>query len=245
MANSSDLYKGNDAFYRAYADYLVEDRVRKVHDAVLGAALLHPALQQVIDLGCGKENEFFYFGKPALYIGLDKNADSVCEVGHETIVADYRDTQIVKDQIKKHNLTAAISLFSVEITASREDNHAYYEELFRKTGIKAMLIGGFYYAHAKGQATVEETKGLVSYQTSGQIDRPDTSLFHETRIEIPCPSSLFGEDVFEVWRLLQRPEDYDPAVADTFAKLVPQASVSTCMAVKTPPRKSKAPKPIR
>lgn len=242
MIDSKDLYNGNDAFYTAYTDYLVEDRVRQVHDAVLAAVRPHAAFSRVMDLGCGKGNEFYHFAQPDFYLGIDQNADPRQEEKRNTIVADYRDFSKVESLAHQNDITGAISLFSVEITASATQNHAYYEELFRKAGIKAMLIGGFYYQHAKGAETVQEAGGLVSYQTHLSVDRPETVLFHETRIEIPCPSKLFGEDVMEVWRLLQHPDHYDPVVTEAFKNLVSEQSV-TARAAQKPAISSKTPKP--
>ena len=105
----------------------------------------------------------------------------------------------------------------------RDDNNAFYEALFRDTDVNAILVSGFYYKDKKGQETVkEEEAGLVSYQTSSIIDRPDTKWFHETRVEIPCPSNLFGEKPVEVYRLLQRPGHYDAASAEALMKLAPE-----------------------
>lgn len=242
MTDISDDYEGNNAFYKAYADYLLEDRVRRVHDAVLGAALLHPALQRVADLGCGKGNEFFRFGGPAFYVGVDRNADAIREERRETLIADYRQSEMVAALIKQHKLTGAVSLFSAEITAPRDANHSYYEGLFGKTGINAMLIGGFYYEHAKGKETVQENGGLLSYQTSGVIDCPPTHYFDETRITIACPSTLFGEDVFEVWRLLQRPGHQHAATVAALTALVSPEAVSTRAAEASPaPGKARHP----
>jgi len=75
MADTKGDYENNGNFYKLYADYLVEERVRKVHDSVLQAAILHPAFMHVIDLGCGKGTEFFYYARPEFYAGVDQNAD--------------------------------------------------------------------------------------------------------------------------------------------------------------------------
>jgi trans-aconitate methyltransferase len=75
-----------------------------VHDAVLQAAMLHPALQRVVDLGCGQGNEFFHYGKPALYVGLDQNATPIHEARRIRLKADYRDVNFIKEIVEKYAL---------------------------------------------------------------------------------------------------------------------------------------------
>ena len=223
MTDTGKDYVGNTEFYDDYAKYLVEPRVRKVHDAVFNAIKVHPAFQRVIDLGCGKGNEFCHYGKPDFYLGIDQNADIVNDEHRVTERLDYRHLDAIKARIKDHGLTGVISLFSTEPTKPRDDNNAFYEALFRDTDVNAILVSGFYYKDKKGQETVKEEKaGVTSYQTSGDIDRPDAKLFHETRVEIPCPSNLFGEQPVEVYRLLQRPGHYDAASAEALMRLAPE-----------------------
>lgn len=207
-------------FYKAYAAYLVEPRVRAVHDRILQTVSASPAFRRVVDLGCGQGNEFFHYGKPDLYVGVDHNASSNDAPGFKTMAADYRSPDDVAKLTKQFNLSAAVSLFSIECTAPANENRAYYEALFEKANVTAILAGGFYYEHAKGLETVGEAGGLISYQTHETIENPSEQ-FSEVRIAVPCPSTLFGEDVMEVWRLLQRKDSYDPELAERFAALAP------------------------
>jgi hypothetical protein len=179
--------------------------VRKVHDAVLQAAMLHPALQRVVDLGCGQGNEFFHYGKPELYVGLDQNADPIHEARRIRLTADYRDVNFIKEIVGKYDLTAAVSMFSTELTLPPKANHVYYEGLFRQTNIQALFLAGGYSEHAEGEETILEAGNLVSYQTFGGFEGlPPTSLFDETRICIACPSAIFGEDIKQPPRSTRR-----------------------------------------
>jgi hypothetical protein len=232
MRDTRGAYLENGDFYRLYGGYLSEPRVRQVHDAVFTAVRLHRSFQRVIDLGCGKGNEFLHYGRPDFYLGVDLNADPVHEAECVIKRLDFRNIEALRSLIKEHRVTGAVSLFAAEITRSRDENHAFYEALFRDLGLNAMLLSGFYYKHAKHRELVREAGNLVSYQTSGTIERPDTAWFHETRIEIPCPSRLFGEDVIEVYRLLQGRGSYDAMVAGAFSGIAPEGYLaSTRMAV--------------
>ena len=211
-------------FYKAYAAYLDEPRVRAVHDRILQTVSASPAFRRVVDLGCGQGNEFYHHGKPELYVGVDNNAIPADKPGFKTVAANYRDAGEIQKLTEQFNLGAAVSLFSIECTAPREDNRAYYESLFEKTGVQAILAGGFYYEHAKGKETVGEAGGIISYQTPETIETA-SGCFNEVRITLPCPSTLFGEDVVEVWRLLQRRDQYDPQLAKNFAALVPSPAI--------------------
>jgi hypothetical protein len=207
-------------FYKAYADYLVEPRVRIVHDRILQTVSASSAFRRIVDLGCGQGNEFFHHGRPDLYVGVDHNAAAADVAGFKTIAGDYRNPNDVAKLTSQFNLSAAVSLFSIECTAPASENRAYYEALFDSANVKAILAGGFYYEHAKGQETVGEAGGLISYQTHENIANPSDK-FNEVRIAVPCPSTLFGEDVMEVWRLLQRKDSYDAELAARFAALSP------------------------
>jgi hypothetical protein len=99
-------------------------------------------------------------------------------------------------------------------------NHIYYEGLFGQTNIQALLLAGGYSEHAEGKETILEAGNLVSYQTFGGFEGlAPTSLFDETRICIACPSTMFGEDIIEVYRLLQRPGVDDGGSAKALASL--------------------------
>lgn len=210
-------------FYKIYADYLVEPRVRTVHDRILTTVCAATAFRRIADLGCGQGHEFFKYGRPDFYVGIDYNAIHTDQENFKTVAADYRDAAAIGTLTNRFNLKAIVSLFSIECTAARDKNQAYYKSLFKQTGADAILAAGFHYQHAYGQETVGEAGGLISYQTFADI--PDaSSVFQETRIAVACPSTLFGEDVTEIWRLMQRANKYDVALDKNFTALSPNAA---------------------
>ncbi len=190
-------------FYALYADYLREPRVRAVHDRVLSLLVpAHPALRRVVDMGCGRGNEYLHHARPDAYIGIDVNA--LPGTGPVLLAEDYRDPARVNDIAKAHGIGGAVSLFSVECTAPWQANLAFYEGLFSGGGIDVVLTAGFYYEHAASAETVGEAGGIVSYQSIQPLEMVRSDVFDEARLALPCPSSLFGEDVVEVWKVLTR-----------------------------------------
>lgn len=203
----------DDQFYLRYAKYLSEPRVRAVHDRMLAMLTTDQAFRRVIDLGCGKSYEFFYHAQTDLYIGFDMNPGCLTwEVGRTknpgeiigfSVKGNYRDElEKVKSLVDKFRMTAIVSLFSVENTASPEENQKYYERLFVETQIEAILTSGFYY-EGSTDPVIEEAGDLHSYQSFAEMPS-ESSVYSEVRSLVRCPSDLFGEKPVEVWRLLRR-----------------------------------------
>jgi hypothetical protein len=199
MERTSMAY--NPEFYKMYADYLIEPRVRAEHDEVLALVTRNPAFQHVIDFGCGQSNEFFHYGKPEFYVGIDANAVPIDEANRKVVAADYRDIRLIKNLVEKYDLRAAVSLFSAEGTASHLNNVNFYESVFAETGLEAILVSGFEYEHAKGKKTVQEFGSLVSFQSF--VARLPSEIYYEAVVTRPSPSNLFGEDIVNRWYLLQ------------------------------------------
>jgi hypothetical protein len=200
-------------FYLKYANYLVEPRVRIVHDQMFSLLTSNHVFDRVLDLGCGKSNEYFYHRKPIFYVGIDLNPLLLTwdlEPGTDpnrikgySIRGDYRKIQDkIKSTIEIHRLTAIVSLFSVENTAPPDVNDAFYQELFEQTSISSILTSGFYYRGNETDLTIEED-GVLAYQTPSAMS-PENSIFSEIRSLVACPSKMFGEKPIEVWRLLTR-----------------------------------------
>ena len=195
-------------FYTLYANYLLEPRVRAQHDKVFAMARLEPAFDKVADLGCGRSQEFFHYAKPSQYVGIDLNIELKApenkDVGPHLILGNYRDLDLLIPVLKTHRPTAAVSLFSAEIIRPASENYSFYEEIFRRSDIQAMLVAGFYYFDRKGINPVQESGGVTSYQTLEAPEHFVSRQFSETRITLPVPSNLFGETVYEVWKILNR-----------------------------------------
>jgi hypothetical protein len=192
----------NDDFYRAYEQYLSEPAVRAAHDWIFALARAYPAFDSVVDLGCGQFNEFFVHAKPASYLGIDTTAEPGAN-GRRVVTGDYRNTPLPA-LIGDFKPTALVSLFSSEITAPAEENYKLYERIFRELPIQAALVSGFFYANSMNVNPIGETGGILSYQTLESPESVKNDLFTEKRIILPVPSKMFGQDVYEVWKLLER-----------------------------------------
>ena len=98
--------------------------------------------------------------------------------------------------------------------SSTELFHEHYMD------ITTLFLAGGYREHAEGEEMILEAGNLVSYQTFGGFEGlSSTCLFDETRICIACLSTMFGEDIIEVYRLLQRPGVDDGGSAQALASL--------------------------
>jgi hypothetical protein len=195
----------DDSFYNSYARYLKEPSVRRAHDAVLRITKLNPAFTNVVDLGCGQFNEFLHHRRPKRYLGIDLNVNEKETATRTLVSGDYRALDLVCELVEQQGNTAFVSLFSSEITAEHSVNYRFYEELFRRLpSVKYGLVSGFYYWNSKDKNPIGETGGIQSYQTLEPIENVMSEVFHETRISLPAPSIMFGPDVIEVWKLLER-----------------------------------------
>ena len=191
-------------FYNAYKAYLNESTVRKAHGFVFKLALTNPDFQNVLDFGCGMFNEFFVHANPQRYIGIDVNVPT--ESGEKRLIqADYRNMPLT--DLTCHSPTAFVSLFSTEITAPADENYTFYEKIFRELPtVNSGLVGGFYYVSKKHQNPIKETGGVVSYQTLDNIEDVRSDVFDEKRLTLAVPNQMFGQDVYEVWKFLERKE---------------------------------------
>lgn len=190
----------DEDFYKAYDDYLSEESVRQKHDIILDMwhTLSWPNSSYVIDLGCGRSQEFLRFGREARrYQGYDINLEPK---------ADYRDprfVELVGDLDWKPD--AFVSLFSAECTATPNQNKELYECLFRELPtLQHALVSGFYYVSRRDENPVREAGDVVSWQTVGRVDEAASDVYDEMRVTTPVPSAMFGRDVVEVWRMLVR-----------------------------------------
>jgi hypothetical protein len=212
---SSADYDGNASFYEQYARYLIDPKVREAHDPVLQVVSCFPLFRRVIDLGCGQGNEFLRYGRPEFYVGMDSNALSINGQDRMTITADYRDNlALISETVRRHRLNAAVSLFSIEVTAPAARNKDFYERLFRETPVQMILTSGIFYSDKLGEEKVGETGGLTSYQTFSDAEDRHSPVYHQTQIAVPCPSDMFGRTDIDVWCLLQRAGTETTATAE-------------------------------
>jgi len=191
-------------FYRLYADYLKETNVREAHDRVFQMVGAGKAFRNVIDLGCGL-SEFYQYTSPRKYVGIDLNAPVADSKEFRLVPGNYRDVDLVRTEARKRRSTSFISIFSAEITDDVDANRSFYEALFHAVPtFKTGLVSGFYYERRKHINPVVETGNIVSWQTLGTMERYASPVFEQVWISLPVPSTMFGDDVVEVWRLLKR-----------------------------------------
>lgn len=191
------------SFYERYERYLVERTVRTAHDRALRIFGQMARSPDVVDLGCGKSQEFRRFGPWTSYVGYDANAEKSA-ASRDPRPGDYRDPGFI-DLVGTLSASAFVSLFSTEITAPAEENTRLYTTLFERAPTMHWgLVSGFYYAGSKNVNPIQETGGISSYQTLHALEEQATDTYDEYRIEMQVPSAMFGDDVVEVWRILQR-----------------------------------------
>lgn len=202
-------------FYRAYETYLGELRVRKCHDIMFSMFQNEVGkYNNVVDIGCGVFNEFNTFYRPKHYTGIDLNADIKDRTKDRNnnalfIQGNYRDRAFLDAALHTDKLVgdaeAFVSLFSSEITAPAYENYELYNHLFETCpNIRAGLVSGFYYSDKIDINPVTEAGGLISYQTLDPLESFRSQRFSETRILMPVPSNMFGDNVVEVWKIFNR-----------------------------------------
>lgn len=190
-------------FYERYERYLTEAPVRSAHGRMLRIFSTMENSPHVVDLGCGRSQEFRRFGDWESYIGFDAFAEDP-ETPLDPRPGDYRNGGFV-DSLKELPITAFVSLFSTEITASANQNTELYRQLFSSLDdLRWGLVSGFYYISSKNVNPVGETGGVTSWQTLHALEDQPCPEFDEYRIDMKVPSAMFGEDVVEVWRIFQR-----------------------------------------
>lgn len=139
------------------------------------------------------------------YFGVDLNVESKQFYNYETIRANYREKAALDEILKfSWRITAWTSLFSTEITAPYPANYELYKYIFENSKIKVGVVSGFYYANRKTEAVVGEAGGILSYQTLESLEDVKNDVFDEIRSVVHVPSKMFGEDVYEVWKLFIR-----------------------------------------
>lgn len=200
----------DEDFFTAYRAYLEEPSVRAAHSTAFRTFQAHfdqhetrGMVPSVIDLGCGQAHEFRNYADWDMYLGVD--LDPGPETGNFLMRADYRSAEFLQ-MIGGHEVTAEldtfVSLFSAECSAPYRENMSFYEGVFEKIPqLQFGLVAGFYYPSQKHLAKVGEAGGIESWQTLEPIENGRSEVFDEFRLAIPCPSSMFGAEVIEVWRI--------------------------------------------
>lgn len=188
-------------FYTKYHAYLKEPGVRKMHNRAINFAGVLPGSAKVIDLGCGHGMEWWHHSNMCLeYVGVDENAS----IATKSIRANFRDVDLVASLMRFHGLEGIVSLFGIEPSATQAENTDFYNQLFDKTPALSIVSAGFYYQPRKLMTSVREVGDIISFQTNTCLQETESDRYTETRMEFPCPSEMFGKDVVEVWKFMER-----------------------------------------
>jgi hypothetical protein len=189
-------------FYEMYEEYLKEPTVRENHDFAFDVFTVSGEHMEnnVVDFGCGT-GEFKKHSLANLsgkYVGIDKVKSPAAD-----IIMDY--TQELPHLPFEPD--AFVSIFSIEACLPSTARFDLYGRIFdRYPSIKKALVSGFYYEGKKDQLTVAETGGIVSHQTIDTVADSISTRYTEKRITMRTPSRMFGHDVIEVWKILERHE---------------------------------------
>lgn len=196
------------SFWEQYEEYIEESlpRHRRAVNMLLHDKFPHNGV--LLDLGCGQCMEAADLIEPLQYIGVDQNPPSkwILE-GTERKVhkLDYRKDSLDRVCISEYHVDFFSSFFSSEVTETYPQNERLYEKIFQSfPSLQWGLVSGFYYRGRRNEAKVEETGGIVSYQSIWDLADVESEVFEETRLLVKAPSKMFGPDVIEVWKLLER-----------------------------------------
>lgn len=148
----------------------------------------------VLDLGCGR----LRFGKRFCwghYTGVD--LDPQAGSGLQAFIQGDFNTFNYEAFFSKRDKTLAVSLFATELYCAQPT------KLYRKildAGAVAIVAAGVRYGGTKVDDPVGEPGARV-WQTSLEQFHPELD---ETIITKHVPSKMFGQNVWEVWRVIKR-----------------------------------------
>ena len=196
-------------FYDQYGQYLEEPQVHRAHVQAARWLRMYDTMSSVLDLGCGLHSELISLIGLLEYVGIDLNAEnhkwwSEQSYYRKLHAGNYRDLDLIKQICdERPQITTFFSLFSTECTANYIDNHLFYHALFQQTPVEIMIVSGFYYTDTK-ENPIQEAGGITSWQTLNPIESTSSNLFSEIRLIQRVPSKMFGPNVVEVWKRLER-----------------------------------------
>jgi SAM-dependent methyltransferase len=208
----------DDAFFERYRAYLAEPLVRKNHDRAFRLWIdgmggpPSGTTASVIDLGCGT-GEYLNFGRYLAYAGIDTTPrvfNLEKRPGLDRMVrANYYDVTSWKGYFEAPRtgpvFNAFVSLFSIEPVYSLGSRYDLYRRLFAELpDIKFGLSAGFYYTDKADRTVVEETGGLLSFQTVEPLGAETIPSVTEERLTMATPSAMFGDKVVEVYKFFTR-----------------------------------------
>ena len=195
----------DDDFWAQYRRYKRE--TLPAHDALWAACFgflntrVNFFYHKVVDLGAGPDalREESLSLNPSRHLNPSRRfaIDPLLPNGSYTMSASYDDLRTQQPLILPIFGALVTSFFSADVVQSKEDASAVYKRMFDR-GVRAAVTSGFYY-EGRDENPIKEAGGLTSYQT---LFGPEEDPFEVFRCVAKVPSTLFGTDVFEVWRVL-------------------------------------------
>lgn len=191
------------SFWEQYAEYVEESlpRHRRAVNMLLETVSGMSWDRNLLDLGCGQCREADTLLDPLKYLGLDVNPperDDCVQKNYRADIFEAKDLILFEPDCFS-------SIFSSEVTGTYPQNERLYEKVFRAfPSIKWGIVSGFYYGNRPTAPKVLEAGGIVSYQSIAPLEECESEVFDETRLLVKGPSKMFGPDVIEVWKLLER-----------------------------------------
>lgn len=199
----------DDTFWETYKEFQAESHDR--HSGIIENFFQgDPYFNRVLDIGCGKFCNSAKFFITNNYFGIDQLKDI------DIVPPDfcgryfYKDLSFTKfnelvEDARWYKPNIFVSSFACEVVLPVKEKYELYTKLFSEvSSIRYGVVSGFYYRSKKDQEVVEETGGLKSYQTIEDLYDVKNDVFSEIRTLVHAPSKMFGEDVVEVWKLLER-----------------------------------------
>ena len=202
----------NDSWWKQYEQWAKE--TEDVHERLADIAKQRPFwdVEYVIDLGCGRLHlgaslfadwGYDYIGVDLEPQHLDGDDDPVSfekaiaedRDSYSVVQADYRD--LPWHLVSSHSVV--VSLFSTELYL--DDPDELYQRIFKVAGVRAIVAAGVLYrGHEEANRIFE---GDVPVRQTKAACEKSNPLWRETRICCNVPSTMFGPDVIEVWRVME------------------------------------------
>lgn len=211
----TDEFDYTEQFFQSYRDYLQEPTVVARHRFAINALIgLDDDSRIVVDVGCGLGEYLLHqrsYKPKDRYWGLDKCAAYLRTYPDGRRIAPVDITNIHDVDTVLRTIVSAdfrfntlISLFALELLQDAEKNQQWYEHTFMAyPHLNQILVSGIYYESKCDQEIVQEACG-PSYQSIAPIHTRKSQYYYESRLTLPVPSKMFGQDVYEVWKLLDR-----------------------------------------
>lgn len=157
----------------------------------------------LIDLGCGTRGipASLSLGLPlsSNYIGIEQfDRETSLEVGHfeKLSYLDENWTSKIVDKIKFNN-KILISTFSLDVYPTKEKRQLIFKQI-SELGVSHIITSGFFY-EGNYNARITELDITVSQNLNTYDEVPEYK--QAGCVVLPCSSMMFGNNVYNVWRI--------------------------------------------